>query len=74
MKPHVNDGGAMTQLSEARSVRGSNSWRPVVIFGIKAVHSVIFLANSASVVLIFWMGLSGRRLCFLSHCRLFQSP
>jgi hypothetical protein len=34
--------------------------RPAAIVAIKAVHSLIFLVNSISVILVFWAGLSGR--------------
>jgi hypothetical protein len=34
-------------------------WRRRTIVAIKAVHSVIFLVNSVSVLVVFWIGLSG---------------
>jgi hypothetical protein len=36
-------------------------WRGIAIVAIKAVHSVIFLLNAASVLHIFWVGVLNRR-------------
>jgi hypothetical protein len=41
--------------------RAAHPWRQAAIFTIKAVHSAIFLVNSASVVHVFWVGVTGRR-------------
>jgi hypothetical protein len=35
------------------------------IVAIKIVHSLIFLVNSVSVLLVFWLGLTGRRSIWL---------
>jgi hypothetical protein len=35
-------------------------WQPAAIVAITAVHSLIFLVNSTSVILVFWAGLSSR--------------
>jgi hypothetical protein len=39
---------------------GPDSWRRPAVVGIKAVHSAIFLVNSASVLHICWAGLADR--------------
>jgi hypothetical protein len=36
------------------------AWRRAAITGIKLIHSVIFLVNSAAVLHIFWAGVCGR--------------
>ena len=37
------------------------AWRDVAIVAIKAIHSGIFLLNTASVLHIFWVGVLNRR-------------
>ena len=39
----------------------AKGWRQRVVGVIKAVHSLIFIVNSVSVIVVFWAGVSGQR-------------
>jgi hypothetical protein len=51
----------MNIQDEALSVEPKSRWRRAGIVGVKAIHSVIFLANSAAILHVFYAGVRGRR-------------